>query len=188
MPAVDASAAEIIVVADADCHTDGLPEAIKAVRDGAPYAIPHAGVWRLTAEGSATYMAGEPGWRSQLDQQPYRGVRGGGFVVATRQTIIDIPPDPRFVGWGYEDESWAIALTTLSGHPWRGKAPLIHFWHPPQPRRDRNHGSRESELLGLRYVAAENKPEEMRAIIQEFNSDDRKSDYAGMCADPSGHG
>jgi hypothetical protein len=184
-PAVDASDAEIVVVADADCHTNGLSEAIAAVRRGAPWAIPHRGVYRLAERGMEDFYAGADPMELPLTQPAYRGYPGGGFVVARKHVLQEVPLDPRFVGWGYEDESWARALKTIIGNPWRGDAPLIHLWHPPQPRRDRNHGSRESELLCLRYVAAEHKPEEMRAILREFQSDDRKSDYAGVCTDPS---
>ena len=47
-PAAQASSADIIVVADADVWTDGIPAATEAVKQGVPWAIPHRTVHRLT--------------------------------------------------------------------------------------------------------------------------------------------
>ncbi len=100
MPAVARSRADVVVVADADCVTDGLEEAIRAVEMGAPWAKPHRDVHRLSEEGTeAVYNGGD--WREQsLDREVYRGVAGGGFVVARREVILSIPLDSRFTGWG----------------------------------------------------------------------------------------
>lgn len=98
-PAIEASSADILVVVDADCWTDGLSAAIKAVKDGAAWSIPHRKVIRLSEESTAHYMAtGEV--RHPFDRRPYTGMAGGGFVVARREVIASIPPDPRFTGWG----------------------------------------------------------------------------------------
>ena len=98
-PAIEASSADILVVADADCLTSGLPSAIEAVEAGAAWSIPHRRVLRLSEESTAHYMAtGEV--RHPLDRRAYTGMAGGGFVVARREVIASIPPDPRFTGWG----------------------------------------------------------------------------------------
>ena len=154
MPAVEASCAEIVVVHDADVACGGLPAALRAVESGAPWAIPHLNVHRLNADG------GE-------EQRPYRGIEGGGIVVARRPTLLEIPLDPRFAGWGQEDESWGVALNVLAGKPWRGKAPLYHFWHPPQQRLSRTRGSREGWNLRREYFRARSDPDRMRALVQE---------------------
>lgn len=165
-PAIEASSADIIVIADADCWTDGLPAALEAVEQGADFAIPHRKVYRLSEESTAHYMStGEV--RHPFDRRPYTGMAGGGFVVAPRETLLDCPPDPRFVGWGQEDESWALALTCLHGMPWRGDADLIHLWHPPAPRMSRRKGSPESWALYRRYRDAARDPLAMRKLIEE---------------------
>ena len=98
-PAIEASTADILVVSDADCWTDGLPAAIEAVEQGAAFAIPHRRVIRLSEESTGHYMTtGEV--RHPFDRRPYTGMAGGGFVVARREVIASIPPDPRFTGWG----------------------------------------------------------------------------------------
>lgn len=169
MPAAEASDAEIVVVADADCWTPGLSLAVSAVQEGAPWAIPHRGVHRLTEDATARLMSGEPWENLPLEQRAYLGWEGGGYVVARRETLLDVPLDRRFVGWGCEDEAWALALNCLAGHRHRGKAPLVHLWHPPQPERDldRRQGSRANFRLLRRYVAARSDPTAMRALLEE---------------------
>lgn len=172
-PAIRSSSAGIIIVADADCWTDGLERAVEAVRSGASWAVPHKGVVRLSERGSEAVYRGEP-WEGQpLAERPYGGVIGGGFVVAHREVLLSVPMDPRFKGWGQEDHSWGLALHTLAGRPWRGMAHLVHFWHPPQERLARKWGSKESKALFHRYHAAANKPDQMRSLLHEFASTDQ---------------
>lgn len=143
----------IVVVHDADVLCEGLPDAIEAVRGGAAWAIPHGDVIRLASDGSV--------------EEKHPGLAGGGIVVLTRKTFDECPMDPRFEGWGGEDESWACALTTLYGPPWRGDADLIHQWHPPAPRVSRRYGNRANEALRQRYLHANGHPDLMRRLVTE---------------------
>lgn len=172
MPAVVSSEADLIAMVDADVWIpeDGLEEAILAVRGGAAWAIPHRGVHRLDQDGTRAVMAGAP-WRDQcLVQRAYLGFEGGGCVVAPRENFLSVPLDPRFVGWGQEDESWGMALATLLGRPWRGSAPLVHLWHPPQPRPRRRRGCDASWALYKRYLAANGNRPAMQALIEEIHA------------------
>ena len=56
-PAIEASTADILVVSDADCWTDGLPAAIEAVEQGAAFAIPLAGLIDIAEEKSRLQKA-----------------------------------------------------------------------------------------------------------------------------------
>lgn len=99
-PAVDCCDADVLILADADVWTDGLPEAVAEVEAGAPWAIPHSLVHRLSEVGTVAALDGAD-WRAQpIDQAPYRGIPGGGIVVAPREVIHSIPLDVRFTGWG----------------------------------------------------------------------------------------
>lgn len=145
---VDTSAS-IIIVADADCITPGIHKAIEAVRQGSAWAVPHLKVYRMAQAATRQILEGaQPGsltgrtvW---LDQPPYKGYEGGGITVLQRETYLNAPLDPGFVGWGQEDEAWALALNGLHGAPWRGVAPLYHLWHEKPPRMTRYAGSAES--------------------------------------------
>lgn len=155
MDALSRTDADVLVITDADVFTDGLAEAVAAVITGAKWAIPHYLVKRRAEDGTAE------------DERPYPGIEGGGIVVLPREALLDCPPDPRFIGWGQEDECWAVALTALYGPPWRGTADLVHYWHPPQERWTRRRGSRESWALRRRYLNARHDPDAMRALIGE---------------------
>lgn len=166
--AVEESDADIVVLHDADVWCDGLPDAIQAVMDGASWAVPHRGVFRLDEDATARVLDGEePHEDMGLTQRPYLGTLGGGIVVASREVMLSISLDERFVGWGQEDSSWGIALGCLLGPPWRGHQPLYHLWHPPQERDSRRRGSRPGWALFRRYHAARNDPAAMRALIEE---------------------
>lgn len=159
--------AEILILADADCWTEGLPDAVQAVKDGAPWAIPHRGVHRLNQDATTRYMAGEPLDGLPLGERAYLGVEGGGLVVIRRAAYEAAPFDARFTGWGNEDEAAGFAWRGLHGPPWRGKAPLIHLFHPPQERATRKFGSMDSRDLRKRYARARHDPDAMRRLIEE---------------------
>lgn len=170
-PAVEATNADIVIVTDADvwCEAKATVAAVRAVADGAPWAIPHAKVLRLTPAASARWRSVpfiHPG-PDDLDEVPYTGTASGGLCVYRRSVYLDCPLDPRFVGWGGEDHSAGYALATLHGPPWRGHRPLIHLWHPPAERVDRRVGSAENEALRRRYRMATGHVPSMRALIQE---------------------
>lgn len=165
--AIEETDCEIVIQSDADCFTDGIAGAVLAVEEGAPWAIPHTLLHRLSQEGTEAVVAGAE-WRGQpLDQPPYKGIAGGGVVVVRRETLLTAPLDCRFQGWGQEDECHAVALTTIAGEPWRGDADLFHLWHPPQKRMTRRRGSRASWDLRRRYFAARDDRVAMTRLIEE---------------------
>jgi len=149
--------AKILVVADADCIAPGLGEAVRQVSEGAPWAVPHRLVHRFSQGATARILAGEDpsGWpreRALYDQMPYPGYEGGGIVVLRRDVYEQLPLDPRFMGWGQEDEAWATALSRVHGKPWRRtNEPLWHLWHPPQKRMSRSTGSHAGRALLAHY-------------------------------------
>ena len=165
--ALSRAAGDVLVVADADVWCDGIGDAIAAVLAGAPWAVPHGQVHRLDQAATATALAG-CALAGRLDQPPYRGFEGGGLSVLPRSLYDQVPLDPRYRGWGQEDESWALALRTLAGAPWRGTAPLYHLWHPPQDRESRRWGSPDARSLYRRYLAATGRPAVMRALLAEM--------------------
>jgi len=164
--ALSRSDADILVIADADVWTPGVRKAIKKVESGAPWAIPHRTVYRLSRLSTKRVLSGSALDESlPTDEEPYVGIEGGGVVVLPRSTYLSVPLDPRFRGWGQEDESWALALRTLVGEPWRGADPLFHLWHPPQKRLNRRFGSHESRDLFNRYRLASGRPDMMSDLL-----------------------
>lgn len=166
--AIDTTDADVLVVADADVWSDDITRAVDQVTGRYRWAVPHSDVIRLNQSATGAVLAG-----SQLlevcgyDEKPYRGRPGGGLVVVTRELWETCPMDPRFIGWGQEDEAWGHALIGTAGQPPRGNGPLWHLWHPPQPRRDRSIGSAESLDLCRRYLIAARHPDQLSRLLAE---------------------
>lgn len=168
----------IVVLHDADCFCAGLGDAIAAVANGAAWAVPHTFVHRLTQEATASTLSGRPDMT--VEQKPYPGIVGGGIVVARRETLLEAPLDPRFIGWGQEDQSFGFAMSCLFGEPRRGHADLIHLWHPHPPRMDRKRGSPENWALRERYDKARWNRAAMRELIEEGRHVDRNASQPAM--------
>lgn len=148
--------ADILVVADADVLLEpgALRRAVAVVEQGAPWAVPHVKVRRLTEQATAHLYATGIDTGEYEKPSPYTGVLGGGCVVIRRDVYEDCPLDPRFAGWGGEDLSWGEALTVLHGEPERLDSDLLHLWHPHPARIDRHVGTLENQDVRLRYKRA----------------------------------
>ncbi len=161
---------KIIVVHDADSITPGLPETVQMIEGRARWAIPHTMVHRLTPEATeAIYQGADMNSLIQsTHEKPYKGVRAGGSIVLERSLFEECPPDPRFIGWGGEDEAWGYALHIVANHDApRSKQPLIHLWHTPPERMTRMYGSPESKRLIERYRVASRNKQVMLKLIAE---------------------
>lgn len=157
--------ADTLVIADADVWCDNLATTVAALTES-DWAVPHRNVHRLDQASTAAVLAGAP-LGGTYDERPYLGHLGGGIVALSRDLYEQVPLDPRFENWGREDDSWAVALRTLAGNPWRGSEPLWHLWHPPQQRPHRKAGSESNEALWQRYRHLLRQPSRMRELIEE---------------------
>jgi hypothetical protein len=158
------TAADLLVVADADCLVD--PGALRfaaasAARVG--WAVPHLKVHRLTRPATESLYQG--GTAYALERPAYRGVKGGGVTAVRRDVYERAPIDPRFRGWGGEDLAWGWTLATLYGAPWRAATALTHLWHPSA--RVGDVGDRESRALLMRWRFAGHRPDELDTMLTE---------------------
>lgn len=167
IPALERSRASVVAVADADVWAEGDAVELgrQAVLAGKHWVRPYTNVLRLTEEGTTEYFLSNG--KSQVEQKQYIGIAGGGIVIAKRDTLLDVPLDKRFIGWGGEDESWGIALGTLVGPVHFLGNDLIHFWHEKPERLTRQVGNQENEKLRRKYYGAIAKPDRMRKIIED---------------------
>lgn len=170
----------VVVIADADVWCQGVAAAVEAVEAGRRWAIPHQDVYRLDEDATAVVLAGGQPDPARLAQAPYGGMPGGGLMVITTRLWRRCPMDPRFEGWGQEDQAWGAALWTLHGPPWRGTAPLWHLWHEEPPRRNRRVGSLDGARLAERYEQAQTSPTAMAAVIGEIEGVEDMSNQGDM--------
>lgn len=164
--------ADTFVVADADIWCDDIDRAVE-LSASRGWAIPHLLIHRL-AESSTLRVLGGAEWRGQQlstdntqDSRPYRGHEAGTLLVVDAAAFDTAPPDPRFVGWGQEDDAWSYALHALIGTPWRGAADLAHLWHPAEPRQTRSRGNDANVALRRRYSNARRSRGLMLGLIEE---------------------
>lgn len=161
------STAEVIVLLDADvwCNPTAMWDAAMAIESGEhAWAIPHESVFRLTEESSEIVRQTEV-WEGRCERMPYLGVIGGGLVMMRRTFYDTAPFDPRFKGWGHEDQAAGLAWETIAGRPFRGFAKLWHLWHPRQPRETEGMGSLPSKLLLDEYIRATGNQEQMQRLV-----------------------
>lgn len=160
---------DVLAIVDADVWTEKLGEAIGAVQRGLTWARPHDRVIRLNQWATESVLSHEnpvTGFGPTGYEEPaYNAMRGGGITVLRYSAYQKVPLDPRFVGWGHEDEAWGIALTTLYGEPFELHEVLWHLWHPPQDRQDRFTGSESSVNAARRYAMARGDRDMMRMVI-----------------------
>lgn len=166
---------EGLVIHDADVLVS--PEALKsaalAVVAGRAWAMPHSVVYRLSRRGTMRFLHDDLGHdvldlpHIHLERPPHPAPPGGGCTVLSRKAYDATGGiDPRFVGWGGEDISWARALDTLVGQGYRGTAPMWHLWHEPDVTRQRGgRALRGNERLASRYLDATGDPSAMMAVI-----------------------
>ena len=165
---IDQLDCRVLVVADADVTADA-GDLEWAVLDAQcyPWVVPHGQIRRLTRPATRQLYA-QPA-DVDLDLQaptimaPYTGFPGGGlFVIGRSQWDRAGGMDDTFVGWGAEDEAFALAADTLLGPHVRYDRPLIHLYHDPglrsrDPSYDANRARwvRYRQLSGNRTAMAE---------------------------------
>lgn len=164
---------DVLLIADADVFLAGELDQVVAEATRAGWAVPHLLLHRLSPESTDRVLAGAD-WRglplstdNAQDRRPYKGNETGTMVAVRRDVLLEVPPDVRFVGWGSEDQAWAMALHSIVGAPWRGGDDLVHLWHPPQPRMTRVVGTEENRRLLNRYRRARQSVAAMRSLVDE---------------------
>jgi len=165
----------VVIVADADCLVgpQAVTECVQAVRDGAPWAIPHWNVCRLSEASTEAFYDTGCLVGASYEVPPYGGVATGGVTVIRSDVALSVPMDATFKGWGGEDYCWGRALDTLVGPPYRPAEhrDLVHLWHPPPPRAQ--HGDSginlsSDEVRRQRYFTAwaEHDTATMRELVE----------------------
>lgn len=176
--ALEKSSGDYVVFCDADCYLPHIGEAVEACRFGARWAQGQDVVVRLSQV--ATRAVVEEGWDpfeavrlGFQDDEPARKSSAGVGTVLFRDDAFAIPLDPRFVGWGWEDLAWSVALRTMLGiDAWRHEGSwCIHLWHEPQPDKDRTKGGGRANWMHYRrYKRVEGDLAGMQGLLGEITT------------------
>ncbi len=161
------STAEWIIITDGDVWCENVDHWIDdVVTSEQQWGIPHKTIDRLDAASTSKVLTGGP-WGGTYAKPPYKSVAGGGTVMLRREMYEQVPLDPRFVGWGYEDECWGLGLMTMFGEPVKGTDPMWHLWHPPAiPKTGRVMDS-DKRRLRQRYHSSAYRTKLMSQLLAE---------------------
>jgi len=158
--------------------------------------VPYRKFYRLTEEASRLLLASDPRspheFREPLQQEyvlndtdPAIGHWYGAMIqIMPREAFDEVGGwDPRFRGWGGEDHAAMRAMDTLWWPHKTLPSQVLHVWHPQLgpdgPKtlvswRERMWEGQDdpqaNAKLSHRYYAAQNKPPQMRALVDEGRS------------------
>lgn len=164
---------DVLALLDADAMLTryAVLRAVQIVADGG-WCRPFHTVWALTEHYSAQVLEYPPSLDVPIDESEVAHkmpLNPGMAVFLSRRDFEDIGGmDPRFVGWGGEDESWGFQCGTLLGQSQRVEAVCGHLWHESVEQLHQPHFKQNVELRN-RYseIYARRNKGAMRALIAE---------------------
>jgi len=167
---------DYVCLMDADCWVPKLSEAVGLLSQGYRWVQGQDTVLRFDEETTKRLLRGEialeeAGRMDHVWSDIPRKASAGVGTILRREDADAIPLDPRIRGWGWEDNAWWEALTTLLGSPGRLPSSIcFHFHHRPQAGKDRTPTSQNPNwLLYRQYVRARGRPERMRKLLSEID-------------------
>ena len=165
---------DILLVADADTvpERDAILRGIELLDQQVPWVVPYDTYFNLGVEKTQEILKHGPHLDIEFKNEDCEHIvmSTAGMLLMRRSAWETVGGyDERFIGWGYEDNSFQLALDVLVGrhvrvHEGRG----IHMWHPApetvrfaQPMIDYN------RRLYEQYVKASRNPERMKRLVDE---------------------
>lgn len=169
---LDQAGTDIVLFADADMVVDleWIEQSYRLLASGErAWCVPKR--CNLLLEPASKQVRGMDPWdREMPDFGPadleWSGVTSvGGLVMVSKEGALEAGGyDERFLGWGWEDAAFAMALTHLWG-PMHKTHQGWHLWHTKDRTWDSPH-QQEVTRLFRRYEQATT-PEQMKQIVAE---------------------
>jgi hypothetical protein len=162
---------DLFILVDADIfYGTKLIDNIKASANFHPWLIPYSRGYKLnpvfTRFVTSTGELQIPKTLRIGDILENCTVLGGFMNVMSRQAFEAVGGmDERFMGWGPEDLTFAMALDTVVGKHFRMNETIFHLWHPPAERYHQY--TPYNEELKNRYCQAYGNVEAMKQLIDE---------------------
>ncbi len=174
---------DVAYIADADTLDDleTVQRAIDAVQSSKGGVVPWNKKWNLSEEGTRQYLADGVLDKDRIDKNDHTPpklnvfMRGGAIVVHREAWDIAGGFDEGFTEWGYEDIAFREVVCTLAKGKLRElRSECVHLWHPS----NRLHSAVGRERY-TKYNRARNKPDKMRAVLEELGQRDHQDQGMG---------
>ena len=129
---------EIFMVVDSDVVFNlDLVTKILALIDLHPWLIPYRYGWRLTPEITDSWLVQGIPSIIQINETNtlINTTNQGAMINVMRRSCFEAVGgfDERYLGWGGEDEAFAMSLDTICGRHFRMNEAIYHMWHQPAP-------------------------------------------------------
>lgn len=173
--AVAMSAGDPIILADADTIATADVVAMARSWDVSRWAIAYQsnGYVALTEDATNGLLRTDPA-RYDAIFVPAEAIRAqieshAGCLIVPQAAFARVGGyDPRFRGWGYEDDAFHESLSTLWGTPYRVPGFAVHLYHEHiEAERFEQPHIAANRLLSDRYTAARGDVARMDAIVDE---------------------
>lgn len=175
--AVQESTKSYLLIADADSVVEP-PALFLASRfileDDKRWILPYETYYNLEEEfSSSVWVRGEALLNDDVKYEhkipsPISPPAVSGLLVMSRRVFDEAGGyDERFMGWGWEDNAFALALTALGGPLLRLPGNCYHLWHPALT--DTTFGGPHAEanrVLVDRYQRARMNSDKMRELVK----------------------
>jgi predicted glycosyltransferase involved in capsule biosynthesis len=165
---------DIFVIADGDIFYDPaiLIDAAKLLKQCA-WVIPfhHQKIINLSESNSKKILKSTPSWPAKVEIKDFTVEKremtfAGKINVLHRKTYEKVGGfDERFVGYGWEDNAFQNAVSTLCGPHRRLDRKLFHLWHPPVKAKGNPYWEK-NKVLGLQYREANGNKEAMLKLLE----------------------
>ena len=165
---------DVLVIADGDvlAEHDPLLEAVAGCSDGKVH-LPYRRRMMVSELGTKKILRRYVGSWAQWASPDRNRNHCSSVVVLDRALWERVGGfDPRFQGWGAEDDAFITACDTLAGRHVRHGGDVWHLWHHPSPHRDhRSPLYRAAVALLGRYQGCDEA--QMRALLDEDRGADQ---------------
>ena len=167
---------DIYVIADADIvyNPDLINEAIKSL-DMHAWVVPYSEIQYIREKSTSELLNTKPVWpiELQLEMDSLSATAGwdikGGLIFIPRKFFEAVKGfDDRFMGWGGEDDAFALSVNTLYGPFERLTGSIYHLWHPPVKAAGNPNYAANFYLYSLYEKACDN-PSLMQQLISQRN-------------------
>lgn len=173
---INNSDSDYIVIADADtiCPSEAITDALDYIEGRKPFGawvLPYhdSGYYNLTKEYTERILGLDP--KSELPSEneliyEHKIESWAGILVMSRKAWDTVGGyDESFIGWGYEDNAFRLALDTLWTRHTRLDYPILHLWHSaPEDTRFGQPNISHNQRLYQKYVAAYGNIRAMRHV------------------------